>query len=146
MRGGFLHNFLVDRAEEHLLSLGAVVYREYPTNPGTRDSRFIDLCAMTGGARIAIEAELSTDRIAADVGKALTVEASLLLILVPDSRIAARIQRQLDRTNDAHRLPVCVLPLGRALQRLTRRFEFCSGVNVNTEDNKEPSQGKGRRQ
>ena len=69
MRGRFLHNWILDAPEEHFRSLGATTTREYQTRPG-RGAGFIDLFVLLDPHRIAVEAELSADRVVNDVRKA----------------------------------------------------------------------------
>lgn len=81
MRGGFLHNtVLVEPARQLAIRAGASVHREYPTD---QPKGAIDLLIDTGRERIAWEAELRPDRVAADVAKAASVGAAVLLVVSP---------------------------------------------------------------
>lgn len=123
MRGGFLHNqVLLDPVEDLLRQLGTTTHREYAVRVAGSIG-FIDLVAEFDQHKIACEAELTPDRIAADLRKAEACEATLLLILVPHRRIAQRVQRALDQA-EGTRPPggVWVLPLGPAMARLRNCF------------------------
>jgi len=137
MRGGFLHNTaLLNPIEAYLRRRGAQTCREYPVqNSITRGA--IDLVATWNDAVIAIEAELTPDRVVRDVHKAHAIEADLLVIVVPTRRVAAAVIRRL-RLNCNHArkdLPVWVLPLGPALERLRRLFPLFSTLNPGIERN-----------
>lgn len=137
MRGGYLHNtVLLNPIEAYLRRADAQTRREYPVQKNaTRGA--IDLVATWDDALIAIEAELTPDRVVRDVQKALAARAGLLVIVVPTRRVAAAAIRRLRLNCNPTRkdLPVWVLPLGPALERLRRLFPLFSTLNPGIERN-----------
>ena len=73
MRGGPIHNLLLDLLEREFRARGAFIRREYPASVGGQRG-YVDLFATFGSERIAVEAELSADRAGNDVRKAVAVE------------------------------------------------------------------------
>ena len=131
MRGGFLHNqVLIPPIENHFERLGAHVAREYPTGEG-RQVGFVDLFVEHGAWRISCEAELTAHRIENDLEKAAALHASLLLIVVPEPRVARAVRRRVVACDsEQKRLPIWILPLGPMLQRLAHCFPLISAMNV----------------
>ena len=132
MRGGFLHtSVLITSIENCFRGLGAEIHRESLVYMGNRIG-FIDLVVVLGSLVIACEAELSADRVISDIAKAMSAEADLLLIVVPTTRVARAVRRRLAPAarilKDAP--PICVLPLGTALQQLGKKGRFVTDVNV----------------
>lgn len=128
MRGGYLHNcVLLDPIEAHFLALGAATRREWTIRVGERTC-FIDLMVeLVDSRRIACEAELTADRIVRDIEKAVAAGASLLLIVVPSTKVA-RAARQAARKccRSPQTMPVWILPLGGMRQRLRSCFPLIS--------------------
>lgn len=136
MRGGFLHNdVLIGLLEADFKQRGVRTQREYATNPGRRTG-YIDLFAQRDGIRIAIEAELSVRRVAADLTKARQVNASELWIVVPNAEIADTVSLALERLDPDGTL-VFVLTLGRALERVAGCFPLIAEANVPRKTNQQ---------
>lgn len=131
MRGRFLHNkILIAAVEERFLALGATVSREHSVKVRDRIC-YVDLFVSYGDSRIACEAELTTDRILNDIAKAIALDADMLLILVPTSTMARKVQERLTMTMPGPSLiAISVLPLGVALERLRNRTSFLTLLNV----------------
>ncbi len=126
MRGGFIHNrVLIAPIEAFLVQCGAYVRREYPTGPG-RTAGFVDLFASYGAHRIVCEAELTADRVARDVDKAVALNATLLLIVVPRSRVARAVRKHLSRLAQMD-FDIWVSTVPVALQRLSDLLGFDVG-------------------
>ena len=127
MRGSNLHNhILLDAVEEHLASGGWTTRREHlvalPDGMGA-----IDLLAERGGERLAIEVELTPDRVLRDVQKAIAIQAVELLIVTPNAAVRKAVRRRLRR----HRrgggrewLPTFALTQPQTLQHLASSFPF----------------------
>lgn len=127
MRGGFLHNIvLVDSLHKALSEQGARVYREYQVAPGRR-SGFIDLVAVRGSEWIAIEAELTPDRIGWDMEKADAIGASLLLVVMPHGRAVSRARKSLA---EGARVRTRILDLGHALEAVRNNVLFSGTSEV----------------
>ena len=135
MRGGYLHNtILLDPIEAFFRQAGARTRREYPVrNATTRGA--IDLAASWDDALVAVEAELTPDRVDRDVQKAHAAGADLLVIVVPTRRVASAVMRHLNGNGGqtGNDVPVWILPLGPALERLQRFFPLFSTRNPGTE-------------
>ena len=130
MRGGFLHNsILLNPIETHFLQLGAEVRREHRTE-SSGFLGFVDLFVLLGVHRLVFEAELSADRVHRDVSKAIQLEATQLLIVVPCSRLVRSIRRRLrphERTRNGMR--VSVLTLGGVLHQVRHQFPLFSSLD-----------------
>lgn len=133
MRGGFVHNqVLIAQVEAHFRQLRATIHREYPTAAG-RDAGFVDLFIIWYSIRIVCEAELSPARVCRDVAKAALLKADLLLIVVPNLRVAKAARARLRTCNGPPRprgLLIWILPLGPALRRLTNKCHLMTRANV----------------
>ena len=134
MRGSFLHNkILLDPPERYLRELGASVWREFPTGPG-RDAGFVDLFAQYRSLRIAVEAETtSSARLVKDVAKAVTLNADVLFIIVPNRRVAkaAKIKLAAFLEDGASKsVTICCEPQGVAMTRLTNICSLMTALNV----------------
>lgn len=116
MRNGFLHDrVLLAPLKGYFRRLGAVVHREQVVHhSGT--TGFIDLFVEHGSNRIAIEAELTPNRVASDLAKARAADATVLLIVTPTAAVArAGLKRLSLASGRADRPRVFVLPLGLAI-------------------------------
>jgi len=133
VRGRFLHNdVLVAPVAALLREYGVQSQLEHATESG-RGTTFVDLLAVRESLRLVCEAELSPDRVWNDVNKAVSLEANLLLIVVPNARIARRVRRRLSRLTVPmipESLDIWILPLGPALQRLREKLSLMTRVNV----------------
>ncbi len=122
MRGGFLHNQLliapvIQFCQEH----GINAHEEYPTMRG-RNAGFVDLFILHGELRIVCEAECSPDRVPNDVVKAQKLEATHLMILVPNASVAKGVERKLARffsENTGIFFPIKVTTPGTVLKQLS---------------------------
>lgn len=119
MRGKFLHNrVMVAPLVLALERLGYAVSVEQPVRPGQRPP-CADMFLVVRGRRIVIEAEGSCARIKNDLIKARSLQADLLLIVVPHARLRLRVQTgliQLIGRSHPDLLLVKVLTLGAALR------------------------------
>ena len=118
MRGGYLHNtILLDPIEALFRQADAQTRREYPVqNVTTRGA--IDLVATWNGNLVAVEAERKAERTAHDVQKARAAGADLLVIVVPNRRIASAVMRHL---NENEVLTDCDVPVWVLAVRSCRR-------------------------
>ena len=131
MRGKFLHNqILVSRLEEAFHNLGGTTRIEHRVG-----HRFIDLFVEWEGWRFVIEVELTADRVANDVVKAVAAQADLLLIVSPNRRAAAAVNRKLARLSVPSGLVVWSLPFGPALQRLANKSRLMTALNISRSSN-----------
>ena len=123
MKGGPVHeNVLLDEMEKCLRKVGASVRRQVPTGPG-RGPRYADLVAAAGAGRLVIEAEMSSQRVAEDLQKALDLGATWLWIVAPSPRVARSVRRRLQRIGAGENEPwLCVLTLGQAIERVRKYF------------------------
>jgi hypothetical protein len=133
MRGSYLHNTLLVAPIAALLRrAGAEVRLEYPGGRG-RKAGYVDLFAEWDNWRIVCEAELLTKRIPHDIAKAVTLQADLLLIVVPDGRRARVAQQAVWRARALVRsegLTIWTLAPGPALRRLEHFEHFMTRTNV----------------
>lgn len=123
---------LLARMEACFRELGGVGRRQYPTGPG-RAAGVVDLFVTLGRERIVCEAELTADRAVRDLAKAHTLKATLLIIVVPNTRVAHSIRKRLAsvRPRSCTSGPdIWVFPLGVAIQRFMNSGRFRSGRNV----------------
>ncbi|MEM9419893.1 MAG: hypothetical protein AAGA25_12705 [Planctomycetota bacterium] len=90
----------------------------------------IDLFATRGDQRLAIEAEMSPDRVLpGDVGKAFAVRATLLFIGTPNRRVADACTRRIKGSDiNLGDLVVLSRPLGPFMTRLKALFPVSSGL------------------
>ncbi len=132
MRGQFLHNSVcVERLARQFRSVGAHVELEVPVRCSA-STRFIDLLALRGNQRIAVEVELDGRRLATDFEKAATIAASELWLVVAQARVAGKVRRKLARrVSHPTGCRICVLTLGQALQRVTDCFPLSVKLNAN---------------
>jgi len=106
--GHFIHRYILDSIQHIAQTLGATTTREYQD---------IDLFIEQGSKRIAVECERTSKRIESDCKKCKNkcVEATHLIILVPNYVVAEAVKRKLERlginpkTHDP-RIDVLVLP------------------------------------
>lgn len=130
MRGGFVHNNVL-RAVEKVLRLEIVrAKREFfvPWRDGHHS--FIDLWVEIGTERIAIEVEMTANRIQKDVAKALTANATQLLIIVPNHDVERKVKGRLLFSSLPENLKIYCLTLGKALQLLKNRSLIKSDAYV----------------
>lgn len=135
MRGGYLHNMvLIESVASVAGAQGARVWREFPVHHGS-ESGYIDLLIEFGTYRVAVEAELTTKRIARDLAKGTWAAANEIWILVPDARTARAVRRTLNRSpRPPSPIPVFVLTQGQAKQRVRNSFPFYSRPNVSSRE------------
>jgi len=120
VRGHFVHNdVLLDPAVRLLRQHGADVHSEHPIALGSAWGS-VDSFAIWRSLRIVIEAELSPERVAKDVTKAVALEADLLLIIVPNWRVARGARKKLEKLGvpAPSQMEFWILPLGTAMKRL----------------------------
>lgn len=120
MRGSPFHNSLVAQIERVCRELGAMVRTEYRIVTATVDG-FVDLFVIYNLLRIAIEVELTVDRIRWDVLKAIALNADLLIIVFPTKDLVSLAQKRVDGLNSSDKegkLPVACLTMGAALQKI----------------------------
>lgn len=128
--GGFVHEqILLDQLEQRFEQVGATTRREVNAGPSLPGSH-VDFFAEVQGKRIAVEVELSSKRIEADLRKAMSVGADELWIVVPSPSVCRSVRRKL-RTMSVRpdRVGVFVLTLGLALQRVSDCLSFSSRAN-----------------
>lgn len=102
---------------------GAKVHQEFPVVLGNQ-TLFVDLLIWYCQDKIVCEAELSADRVCTDVEKAAALDATLLLIVVPQSRVAKSARRRIQRSRNLivpQDMGISILPLGPALQWVTKK-------------------------
>lgn len=117
MKGGPIHEQMLDRLERVSRELNAQVSRQAPVRMRTKTG-FIDLVVQRGNVRLAIEAEMSPWRVAEDLNKAAALGAWLWLV-TPNSRVSEAVRAQLRKLGVRERRPsTCVLCFGQALERL----------------------------
>ena len=129
MRGGFLHNtLLVAGIETMLWPIATSIIREFPVRlPGDAVGA-IDLFAIIGAHRIAVEVELTADRVPGDMAKAHSANANELLLIAPNAVARGALQRRVRRltARTPPRLSVHVLTLPLARQYFETCFPFIS--------------------
>jgi hypothetical protein len=142
MRGKFIHNNVILGTLVLALSLlGYQVFVEHPVRAGQRPPS-VDAFFVVRDKRVVLEAERSTARIPNDVAKAKQLGADLLLIIVPNARLQARVQAALTRLgHDSTRagLQIRVMTLGAALQWVAHNCPLVSAP-YDTSDIKTPNQ------
>ncbi|TWU20722.1 hypothetical protein [Bythopirellula polymerisocia] len=123
MNGGYIH----DRSLQAPLAqafeqVGAIVrYQVHSRSCG--HTGYSDFTALfPGGQLIAVEIEMTTRRIENDIRKANELEAHELWIIVPNRRVLQASQRRLRQLQALPHLPVFVLTLPLALQRVSDCF------------------------
>lgn len=134
MRGKFFHNkILAERTAQRFENLGLCVHREFWIPAGTAANRtlgFVDLWIPE--IRLVAEIEISPDRVANDLEKALALQARRLWIIVPTAAIREAVRRKLSRSArlDHDDVPdIKVMTLGSALQWLKNKSQFGHSVN-----------------
>ena len=129
MRGEFLHNeVLVRPLERAFRRAGAITSTEFTVWLGNTIG-YIDLIAMYGERRFAVEAERSTHRIEGDLRKANALRVDELWIVVPTESVGESVRRtcrKLRHVFDMGRL--FVLTQGQALQRVTDCLPLIAGA------------------
>lgn len=133
MRGGYLHNtLLVAPIAAFLRRAGAEVRLEHPGGRG-RKAGYVDLFAEWDDWRIVCEAKLDGRRTSTEIAKAISLQADVLLFLVPDRRrvkaVKGRVRRARKQVPSA-RLTIWTLTLGPALRRLQKFEHFMTRTNV----------------
>lgn len=131
MRGGFVHNFILLQAlaGEFIVVGGQVAFEVAVRVNGSVG--FIDLVVRLVGRCIAVEAEMSPRRIAGDIAKAAVLGADALWVIVPTSRVARAVRRQLLRIENRAAPPaISILTLGQARQRVRTCFSLNSAANA----------------
>lgn len=123
-RGGFLHNrILLAPVAELLSDFGARVRFEYPVRRDGCTIGYIDLFAIVEDRRIAVEVECSTQRLGNDIRKVQVVGVDLLLIVMPNRKLARKagniLKTQGDQKDQFEFFETWILPLGLAITRLT---------------------------
>ena len=122
MRGGYLHNMMINDLARRFVDCGFIVQTEVQVNCNGAHG-YIDLVARRDRHCIAVEAELSVDRIANDLNKAGSLRATELWIVVPSCAAAHAAQRRLHVVlvgTVAER--IVVLTFGEARQRVAALF------------------------
>lgn len=121
MKGGPIHEQMLDRLERVSSEMNAQVSRQVPVQMGTKMG-YVDLTVQQGTVRLAIEAEMSPWRVTEDLNKAAAVGA-WLWIVTPNSRVTAAVRAQLRKLGVRERSPwICALSLGQAVERLRNFF------------------------
>ena len=124
----FIHKHVIlDALEEEARKVGIATSREFSVDL-PNGTGWIDLVLKDDFKRLAIEAELSnkTQRIKADIEKAVLSNATQLVIVVPNYKVVAKVLTTVDRTlitlghNNPIRIHVMVLP--RALKHIRLSF------------------------
>lgn len=120
MRGTFLHNeVLIQPLDLAFCFIGALTFREWYVND-CETKGYVDLWVEMNGFRIAVEAELTSKRVAHDLRKARALHADELWIVVPTVRVARAVHRKLNTLASTGMGPeVFFLTQGQALQRVT---------------------------
>lgn len=96
--GDWLHSeTLLTRSEEVLVNLGISTQREFPVALPSGGTGRIDLFAQTASMKIAIEAELTAQRVKNDLDKAAAVGATHLFIITPNPDVRQRVARAIKR-------------------------------------------------
>lgn len=133
MSSGYLHDqVLINGLARALAQLGAQVFREHRVGSGRRAGR-VDLYAVHGGLRLAVEAELDIRRMPGDVRKARELRAHHLMILVPDWPLAlrgARFLRSRRLLPSPDGMGISILTLGAARQHLANCFPLMTPALV----------------
>jgi hypothetical protein len=135
VRGGFLHQQLIDPIAHHFgATPGARVHREHAAGP-TIHHGAVDLIIEYLHHRIVIEAELTTRRVLRDIEKALSLQATHLLIVTPTAR-SAQAARHRIVAGGPIRVPdvLWVYPFGLAIARLELHFPVCGPTTGRTQE------------
>lgn len=123
MRGGFLHQQLIDQVAHHFDRVsGSLVHLEHPAGP-TIHHGAVDLFIEYLHHRIVVEAELTTKRVLWDIEKSLNLSATHLLIVTPTAQVAQAVRRRIIAAGPIL-VPaeLWVYPLGPAIARLQFHF------------------------
>lgn len=129
MRGKFLHNHLVAQLALQFRRLGAIVKQEHYFRQDCVQG-FIDLLIHFQGRLIACEVELSDARVGRDIKKAKAVSAVLLLIVVPNNRVARAVRHELAIQKAPPNLTIICFTFGIVHQRLANCCSLMSPSNV----------------
>lgn len=123
MRGGFLHNtLLIQPFVDYFTQRSDQVLPEYQAGARPSDGA-IDLLIVGDSFRLAIEAELTTQRMRQDLDKAQKAEATHLLILTPTSKLASMGRKLLsDHIIQYAPMQVQIFPLGPARHWVEQNF------------------------
>jgi hypothetical protein len=129
MKGHPFHNqFLFESLAAGFERLGATLHREYPVTRG-RSPRSVDGFIEFGPHRLVLEVEQTADRAENDVFKARALGVQILLITVPNPRVARAVKRRLKRIRPSRSGPqvrIVVLTFGAVLQLLANRSRLTS--------------------
>lgn len=124
---GFVHEqILLAPLQQEAHLRGADTGREVATGSGRRCG-YVDLVIECDRLMIAVEAELSSRRVANDLTKAMAIGADELWIVVPAASIARAAARVLRQLNRPAKPAVFVLTVGQALHRIRNRFPLICG-------------------
>jgi hypothetical protein len=124
MDGGMIHEFMVSSMKKAFRETGVDVSLQAPTRSGRWPS-YIDLLAHTAPRPLAVEVELSSRRVPNDIQKARAVGADLWIV-VANQRVARAVRRQLKRSGVREGQAICILTVGKALQRIASGFPLIS--------------------
>jgi len=133
MSSGYLHDqVLIGGLARALERLGIEAIREHRVGSGRQAGR-VDLYAVHGGWRLAVEAELDLRRMPEDVRKARELRAHQLMILVPDRsliRDGNRLLRSRRLLPSLDGMGISILTLGAARQQLPNCFPLMTAALV----------------
>ncbi len=139
MRGGWLHTqILIEPIRRCFADLGAATYMEYPVKCDGRNCA-VDLFVLLAGKRVAVEAELSPDRVPMDILKARALDTDLLYIVTPTRRVALAAKKR--GCQPRKRPAIFYITVGQALQQLKRDFVRCFPLCFPMENKSIPQAG-----
>ena len=121
MRGGWLHNHMVERLADVLRRAGAWVQLEHPIRV-SGSTLLADLYARLRNRTLLVEVERTPDRVAKDLVKAVAIVPTWCVIVTPTAAVACAVRRKLaiqSRSEARLQFRIVVWPYGVALQRLT---------------------------
>ncbi len=136
LRGGTLHNYLVNQAEGIFCDAGFSTSQEHPKSLPGGGMNFVDLLASRGSVLICVEVETSARNVVSNVQKAQLLKLPIV-VLVPNKKVQQMVKKTLVRS----RLlpsgsPIYILRLGQLQQAVTNYFPLFSLANSGWENKK----------
>lgn len=136
LRGGTLHNYVVNRVADMFRRAGFGVFCEHPIRLDDGRLDFVDLLVQCGTWEFCVEVETSARRALTNAAKA-DAAGLPLWVVVPNKKVQRVVGRKLEKA--AFRpggLKICIPLSGELEQTLTNCFPLFSSANVPVENRK----------
>lgn len=136
LRGGTLHNYIVNRAAGALQRAGFGVFCEHPVRLADDRLDFVDLLVRCGSWEFCVEVETSPRRVLTNAAKA-DVAGLPLWLVVPNRKVRQAVARKLKKVPyHPGGLRIYILLLGELEQTLTNYIPLFSAADPTWENRK----------